>query len=75
MTTRESDSDLIEAEAALAATGGSLRAQSMALLLAEMQALSGLFAGPALDRIDHRSPEEELRHEAETEAGFDNMPV
>jgi hypothetical protein len=76
--TRSKTPDLIEAEAALVTSGIALQTQSLALLLAEMQALSDLFASPALGRIkpaDPADPSVRARAEAETEAGFDNMPV
>lgn len=67
--------DLTEAEVALVASGIALQTQSMALLLAEMQALSDLFTSPIHGRTEPADPDALLREEAETEAGFDNMPV
>jgi hypothetical protein len=69
--TKDTSNDLIRKEAELVETGLALQAQGLDLLLAEMQALAGLMAlttkpKPAVD---------EAASEAETEAGFDNMPV
>ena len=46
------------------------QAVGLTVLLVEMQALSKLIPGAA-----EHDPAETLRHEAEVEADFDNMPV
>lgn len=57
--------DLIRQEAELVDAGIRLQGQGLDLLLAEMRALAALIPG-------NTSPHPT---EAETEAGFDNMPV
>ena len=64
--TRGSPADLIRHEADLIESGLRLQSQGLELLLAEMRALAGLMPGispPA------------AKSDAETEAGFDNLPV
>lgn len=54
------------------------QAASMKVLLAEMRALSALLPAFGAAPVSPDSAEEEARllaREAETEAGFDNMPV
>lgn len=57
--------DLIQVETDLIKAGIALEEQGLKLLLAEMQALASLIPGQTAT----------LPTEAETEAGFDNMPV
>lgn len=57
--------DLIKVETDLIKAGLALEEQALKLLLAEMQALTALIPGQAT----------KLPSEAETEEGFDNMPV
>jgi hypothetical protein len=45
-------------------------AAALSLLLAEMQALGALMPG-----LSNPVPQDEVAHDAEVEAGFDNMPV
>jgi hypothetical protein len=59
--------DLIRKEAALLDSGLKLQSQCLDLLLAEMQALARVI--PAAAAVP------DTRTDAETEAGFDNMPV
>jgi hypothetical protein len=58
------DADLIE-------TGVQMQSQGLSLLLAEMQALAGMMPGAFAPATGKTLAEAE----AETEAGFDNMPV
>lgn len=57
--------DLIQAETDLMKAGLALEEQRLKLLLAEMRALTTLIPGQEI----------KLPTEAETEEGFDNMPV
>lgn len=66
MTDQKTD-ELLKKEAELIDAGVALQEQGLALLLAEMQALKGMMTAV--------TPEHEPPTEAETEAGFDNMPV
>ena len=66
MTDKKTDG-ILAAEAELIAAGSALQEQGLALLLAEMQALKGMMTAA--------TPKQEPPSEAETEAGFDNMPV
>jgi hypothetical protein len=63
--------DLIRQEADLVETGLQIQSQGLSLLLAEMQALAGLIPGA----VAPASGKTRAEAEAETEAGFDNMPV
>lgn len=63
--TRIDPMDMIQAETDLMKAGLTLEAQGLKLLLAEMQALTTLIPGQEI----------KLPTEAETEEGFDNMPV
>jgi hypothetical protein len=69
--TKDASNDLIRKEAELVESGLALQAQGLDLLLAEMQALAGLMALTTKPK----SAGHEAASEAETEAGFDNMPV
>lgn len=69
--TKDTSNDLIRKEAELIETGVALQAQGLDLLLAEMQALAGMMALTTKPK----SAADEAASEAETEAGFDNMPV
>ena len=69
--TKDTSNDLIRKETELVETGLALQAQGLDLLLAEMQALAGLMALTTKPK----SAGDEAASEAETEAGFDNMPV
>ncbi|WP_135449100.1 hypothetical protein [Tabrizicola caldifontis] len=70
MTKPDPTEDLIRKEAELLQAGIELQGQNLELLLAEMQALAALMPGAKV-------PGTQLHHptEAETEEGFDNMPV
>lgn len=57
--------DLLRQEAAFLTSGLALQHQGLSLLLAEMEALAALIPG----NHSHAPTE------AETEAGFDNLPV
>jgi hypothetical protein len=65
MTKPNPAADLIRKEAELLETGIKLQGQGLELLLAEMRALAAMIPGAP---VHHPT-------EAETEAGFDNMPV
>lgn len=69
--TKGTPADLIRQEATLIETGLQMQSQGLSLLLAEMQALAGMMPG-AVAPADMKTFAEV---EAETEAGFDNMPV
>ncbi|WP_103256018.1 hypothetical protein [Tabrizicola aquatica] len=62
---------LVETETELVATTVALQEQGLELLLAEMHALKGMMTGAA----PRATPATEAEIEAETEAGFDNMPI
>ena len=64
--TEATTADLIRDEAELLQAGIALQAQGLRLLLAEMEALAAML--PV-------TPPPTPASEAETEAGFDNMPV
>jgi hypothetical protein len=63
--------NLIRQEVELIESGLQMQSQGLELLLAEMRALAGLIPG-ATPPVDARTAAET---DAETEAGFDNMPV
>lgn len=58
---------LVETETELVAATVALQEQGLEVLLAEMQALKGMMSGAV--------PRATPATDAETEAGFDNMPV
>lgn len=63
--------DLMRQEAELIETGLEMQSQGLSLLLAEMHALAGLMPTALAPETGKTVAETE----AETEAGFDNMPV
>jgi hypothetical protein len=65
MTKKNPAIDLIQQEAELIKAGTELQEQGLDLLVAEMHALASLI--PGMPAPQHT--------EAETEEGFDNMPV
>ena len=69
--TKGTPADLIRQEADLVETGLKMQSQGLSLLLAEMHALAGMMPGPFAPVAGKTLAETE----AETEAGFDNMPV
>jgi hypothetical protein len=69
--TKVKPTDLTHQEADLIETGLQMQAQGLELLLAEMRALAGVFAATDTDH----EPKSDAATEAETEEGFDNMPV
>jgi hypothetical protein len=69
--TKAKPADLIHQEADLIETGLQMQAQGLELLLAEMRALAGVFS--ATDPL--QEPKSDAAAAAETEEGFDNMPV
>ncbi|OHC58738.1 MAG: hypothetical protein A3D16_17125 [Rhodobacterales bacterium RIFCSPHIGHO2_02_FULL_62_130] len=68
MTTQTNSLAHLAQDMTAAAIAG--QAVGLTVLLVEMQALSKLIPGAA-----EHDPAETLRHEAEVEADFDNMPV
>ncbi len=69
--TKAKPTDLIHQDADLIETGLQMQAQGLELLLAEMRALAGVLAATDTDH----EPKSEAAAAAETEEGFDNMPV
>ncbi len=69
--TKGTPADLIRQEADLIEAGMQMQSQGLSLLLAEMQALAGMMPGA----VAPPSEKTDAETEAETEAGFDNMPV
>jgi hypothetical protein len=67
--TKARPADLIHPEPSLIESGLQLQVQGLELLLAEMRALTGMLAATAA--LQEPTPQAE----AETEAGYDNMPV
>jgi hypothetical protein len=72
--TKEDPTDPIGKEAELIETGLALQSQGLELLLAEMHALASLMTGSTAPS-SATDPKTAAEAEAETEAGFDNMPV
>jgi len=69
--TKETPADLIRQEVDLIEAGLEVQSVGLSLLLAEMHALAGLMPAAFAPPSGKTAAEEE----AETEAGFDNMPV
>jgi hypothetical protein len=72
--TRKEPTDLVGKEAELIESGLAFQSQGLELLLAEMHALASLMTGSPASGV---APDTKTAadSEAETEAGFDNMPV
>lgn len=67
----KSPTDLIRQEADLIEAGMKLQEQGLDLLMVEMNALAAMIPGTGAVH----TTKSEAETEAETEAGFDNMPV